>query len=155
MRIIDAIVLHTAGAFDYARKAVVHQSMQAIDRYHREHNGWRSIGYHWYVAQDGTGHRGRADGEVGAHVAGANVATLGLCVSGHGDFEPWNDAQTGEVLRKCAQWCSLYRIAVDNVIGHREAEKLGATPVYKTCPGTLVDLDAIRRQLAARLAETC
>ncbi len=154
MRSIDYICLHTAGAYDYKHKEVVHQPISVIDRYHRDHNGWAKIGYHWYVEQDGTGERGRQDHEVGAHVGGFNVHSLGLCVSGHGDFEPWNDAQVSEVIRKLAQWCGMYRVPVDHVIGHREAPDHGAPPVHKTCPGLLVDMGKIRETLRLRLATT-
>lgn len=154
MRGIQFIVLHTAGAYDYKRREVVYQNARAIDRYHREHNGWRSIGYHWVVCEDGKGERGREDHEVGAHAGGFNVNSLGLCVAGHGDFAPWNDAQMAEVLRKCAQWCALYRVQVEHVIGHRETPDFGGPPVSKTCPGKLVDMDAIRSALAERLRRT-
>lgn len=151
MRNLEWIVLHTAGSYDYKNQVVVHQSRAAIDRYHREHNGWIKIGYHWYVECDGNGERGREDGEVGAHVGGFNVNSLGLCVSGHGDFEPWNEAQVSEVLRKCAAWCGMYRIPVGNVIGHRETALHGGPEVYKTCPGKRVDMHALRARLADRL----
>lgn len=154
MRSIAWIVLHTAGAYDWKNKSVVHQSRAAIDRCHREHNGWQKIGYHWYVEEDGQGERGREDYETGAHVGGFNLNSLGLCVSGHGDFEPWNDAQVTEVLRKCAQWCAMYRIPPQHVIGHREVGDFGAPAVAKTCPGVKVDLDALRAKLAIRLANT-
>ena len=154
VRLISHVVLHTAASYDWKRKEVVHLSRAAVDRYHREANGWRSLGYHWYVPQDGTGERGRDDGDIGAHVGGFNTGSLGLCWSGHGDFEPINAAQWAEALRKCAQWCGLYRIPVAHVIGHREAPEFGAPPVHKTCPGTLVDMDEFRRELAQRLAET-
>lgn len=151
MRTIDFVVLHTAGAYDFKRKEVVHQTIKQIHDYHVQHNGWIKVGYHWFVCEDGKGERGREDHEVGAHVASFNRQSLGLCVSGHGDFAPWNQAQTDEVLRKCAQWCRMYRIPVENVIGHREAPEHGAAPVAKTCPGTLVDLDRIRALLDERL----
>lgn len=148
------MVLHTAGAYNFKNKEVVHQSRSAIDRYHREHNGWQKIGYHWYVEEDGTGERGREDHEVGAHAGGFNVNSLGLCVSGHGDFVPWNVSQMAEVLRKCAQWCAMYRIPVSHVIGHRETDDHGGPPVSKTCPGRLVDMDAIRDALQYRMRST-
>lgn len=151
MRNIEWIVLHTAGAYDFKRKEVVHQSRATIDRYHRDHNGWAKIGYHHYVEEDGHGERGREDHETGAHVSGFNLNSLGLCVSGHGDFQPWNQAQIAEVLRKCAAWCGMYRVPVAHVIGHREAPEHGAPPVHKTCPGTLVDMNEIRAALAARM----
>lgn len=152
-RSIDYIVLHTAGAYDWEHKVVVHQPIAVIDAYHREHNGWRMIGYHWYVEEDGTGERGREDNDVGAHVGGFNVNSLGICVSGHGDFEPWNDAQVGEVIRKLAQWCGMYHVPVGHVLGHRETPKFGAPPVSKTCPGKLVDMDRMRSLLAERLGK--
>lgn len=151
MRSIAYVVLHTAAAYDYKNRVVVHQSRAVIDRYHRDHNGWAKIGYHWYVEEDGTGERGREDHETGAHVGGFNLGSLGLCVSGHGDFQPWSDAQMAEVIRKCTAWCGLYRIPVAHVIGHREAPEHGAPPVHKTCPGVLVDMNAIRTRLAERL----
>ena len=154
MREISWIVLHTAGTYDFKNKTVVHQSIRAIDAYHREHNGWNKIGYHFYIEEDGTGERGREDYEVGAHVGGFNLQSLGLCVSGHGDFAPWNDAQVAEVLRKCAQWCGMYRIPASHVIGHRETDDFGGPPVAKTCPGKLVDMNKIRAALAERLRST-
>jgi hypothetical protein len=154
MRAIEHIVLHTAASYDAKRKEVVHLTRDAIDAYHREHNGWREIGYHWYVEEGGRGQRRRDDFEIGAHVGGFNFGSLGLCVSGHGDFAPWNNAQWYEVMRKCTQWCGLYRIPAERVIGHREADEHGAPKVNKTCPGTLVDMDEFRRELAARLAQT-
>lgn len=154
MRNIEWIVLHTAASYDWTRKEVVHLQLEAIDRYHREHNGWRMIGYHWYVEEDGHGRRGREDLDIGAHVGGFNANSLGLCCSGHGDFAPWNQAQWDEALRKCAQWCGLYHVPSQHVIGHREAGAHGAPPVHKTCPGTMVDMDRFRRELAKRLGET-
>lgn len=153
MRSIEFICLHTAGAYNYARKEVVHQAASVIDDYHRTHNGWQRIGYHYYIEEDGKGVRGRNDGDVGAHVGGFNVNSLGLCVSGHGDFAPWNDAQWREALRQCAQWCGMYRIPPHHVIGHREAPDFGAPPVHKTCPGVMVDLDKFRADLSRRLGE--
>lgn len=147
MRNIDSIVLHTAASYDPERREVVHMTRDAIDAYHREHNGWRLIGYHWYVEEDGKGVRGRVDSDVGAHVGGFNEHSLGLCVSGHGDFAPWNAAQESEVLRKLRQWIGIYRVPIERIIGHREAGRLGAPPVRKTCPGLLIDLEAIRAKL--------
>ena len=154
MRAIDWIVLHTAGAYDYARKEVVYQSIDVINRYHIEHNGWQRIGYHWYVEQDGVGKRGRDDIDLGAHVGGFNQHSLGLCVAGHGDFAPWNQAQWDEALRKCAQWCGMYHLPAEHVIGHRETPQHGGPPVSKTCPGMLIDLNKFRAELALRLEET-
>jgi N-acetylmuramoyl-L-alanine amidase len=152
VRILDFIVLHTAASYNPKTSKVVHQRVDQIDRYHREHNGWRKIGYHIYVEEDGLIRRGRDDAEIGAHAGGFNQHSLGLCVSGHGDHEAWNDKQLAAVLLQCGVWMGLYpRITVDHVIGHRETTEHGGPVVHKTCPGMLIDMNSIRARLAERL----
>ena len=153
MRIIDAIVLHTAGAMDPKTGKAVHQGIETIRKYHMEHNGWSDIGYHWYVDVYGGGHRGRQDEEIGAHVHGFNTHSLGLCVSGHGDIEAWNRHQLDEVVRQCTEWCKAYGLKASAVMGHMETEAAGGPPVYKTCPGKLVKMDGIRVLVGKTLAE--
>lgn len=149
MRVIDTIVLHTAGAV--RGDQVVHQSVDVIRKYHTTPvaeggKGWRDIAYHWYVEEDGTGRRGRDEGTVGAGVKGFNAHSLHICVSGHGDFERWNQEQLNEVVRKCVEWKrTICPRAI--VIGHHEADEHGAPDVYKSCPGKLIDLDAVRRMV--------
>jgi hypothetical protein len=71
MRAIEHIVLHTAASYDAKRKEVVHLTRDAIDAYHREHNGWREIGYHWYVEEGGRGRAANCGRTLNAIVAGA------------------------------------------------------------------------------------
>jgi hypothetical protein len=150
VRTIEWIVLHSAGAVDKQGKAV-HQSIGVIRNYHREHNGWSDIGYHWYVEHDGQGKRGLEDAVVGAHVKGFNAHSLGLCVSGHGDYETWNQDQRNEVVRQCVAWCVKYRLRAEQVIGHHEADEHGVAPILKTCPGRLIDLVGLRRMVGEAL----
>lgn len=152
MRSIDYIVVHTAGAYDWKRKKVVHQSGDVIRDYHITHNGWRAIGYHRYIEEDGTIQPGRHEDEVGAHAGGFNRNTLGVCVSGHGDFEDFNPRQLASLIRQCVTWCRTYHLTADKVIGHRETDEHGGPPVTKTCPGVKVDMDEVRRLVADRLA---
>jgi N-acetyl-anhydromuramyl-L-alanine amidase AmpD len=84
-------------------------------------------------------------------VEGFNAHTLGICVSGHGDYEPFNAQQLGSLIEQCVSWCKLYELGADLVIGHREADDFGAPTVWKTCPGNLVDLDLIRSLVAREL----
>lgn len=154
MRVIDSIVLHTAGAVRKGR--AVHQTAGTIRHYHqlaqdKGGKGWRDIGYHWYVEQDGTGQRGRDESTPGAHVKGFNTHSLGLCVSGHGDYERWNPEQINEVVRKCAEWCRTFNLSAAAVMGHHEADEHGAPAVYKSCPGKLIDLHAVRRMVGEDL----
>jgi N-acetylmuramoyl-L-alanine amidase len=151
VRNIDYIVVHTAGAYDWKRKKVVHQSVAVIRDYHITHNGWRNIGYHRYIEEDGASQPGRRDDEVGSHAGGFNQNTLGVCVSGHGDIEAFNPRQLNALVQQCASWCRTYHLTADKVIGHRETAYHGGPPVTKTCPGLKVDMDEVRRLVADRL----
>jgi len=125
-----------------------------IDRAHRQ-RGFSRIGYHYVVRKDGTVEEGRAEGQVGAHCrdGGMNPVSVGVCFSGHhGDDyhgvqgEEWTDAQRAAWHELAAGLVDRYGIAIENVIGHREA---GAK---KACPGDRVDCDAVRRDLARHMA---
>lgn len=151
MRTIDWLVVHTAAAYDFKSKRVVYQSTETIREYHKKHNGWHDIGYHWVIEEDGRLVPGRAEGVIGAHVGGWNDHTIGICVTGHGDFAPFKPQQLAELIRVCARKCQEYRLPGIRVIGHREAPDHGAPPTAKTCPGLLVDMNEIRRLVADRL----
>lgn len=141
------VVLHTVGVRGDA-------TVEAITDHHVRTNGWATNGYHWLVTKDGTVHRTpRRLDQAGAHTAGAND-TLGVCVAGDGDSEPWRLRQWDAVLNLLTELCEKYGWSADDVCGHREAPaRLRATPTQKTCPGRLVDLDEVRAELAGRLAE--
>jgi N-acetylmuramoyl-L-alanine amidase len=135
------VVLHTVGVKGDS-------SVEGIRDFHVRVNGWRDIGYHFVVTKDGTVHTGRPLTQAGAHTQGAND-TVGVCVTGDGDREPWTQAQWRGVLGL------LVRLgyAPAAVCGHREAQRVfSAAPTSKTCPGRLVDLDEVRAELARALA---
>lgn len=71
-----------APAFLVVHHAAGDMTAEAIHRAHRA-QGWSGIGYHYVVQLDGSVHRGRPEGRVGAHVAGHNSGTLGVCFSGN------------------------------------------------------------------------
>ena len=151
MRLVDWVVVHTAGAYDFKAKRVVYQSTESIREYHKRHNGWHDIGYHWVVEDDGRLMPGRTEDTIGAHVGGFNEHSIGICVTGHGDFSPFRPAQMAQLVRLCAGICEARQLPPARVIGHREAPDHGAAPTHKTCPGTLVDMNEIRRLVADRL----
>ncbi|PZO04832.1 MAG: lysozyme [Alphaproteobacteria bacterium] len=44
--------------------------------------GWADVGYHYVIRRDGQVEKGRADTVMGAHVAGHNNGSLGICLVG-------------------------------------------------------------------------
>jgi N-acetyl-anhydromuramyl-L-alanine amidase AmpD len=131
------IVLHTVGVAGDT-------TIAAIRKYHVEHNGWRDVGYHRFVRKGGLVEVGRPLFTAGAHLQGAND-TLGICVAGDGDREPWTTEQTKSVVDLCVEWCRHFGWDSSHVVGHREGPaRFGAAPTTKTCPGLLVNMTQVR-----------
>lgn len=145
MRRIDFITVHTAGAASKGR--AVHQTGKEIDAYHRG-KGWKCIGYHAYIEQNGRiSEFARPVEEYAAAVEGWNGGILAVCCSGHGDLESFTTDQHDALVGLCVDWCRAYGLPATRVIGHHEADEHGAPTVYKSCPGALVNMSAIRDQV--------
>lgn len=139
------IVLHTVGVAGDT-------TMAAIRRYHIEHNGWSDAGYHYGIRKDGTVEPGRSLTRAGAHCEGAND-TIGICVYGDGDREPWTPEQWRATVELLADLCERHGWVSEQIHGHREAPvRLGAKPTTKTCPGRLVDPELVRSAVKLRQA---
>lgn len=70
-------------------KIIVHHSASApsttvadIDRWHKD-RGWRGIGYHFVVLEDGEVAKGRDINKQGAHTLNHNKDSIGICVTGN------------------------------------------------------------------------
>ncbi|PRP96572.1 N-acetylmuramoyl-L-alanine amidase [Enhygromyxa salina] len=146
----EYIIWHTA-----AHPGNLDTSAAQIDGWHK-HNGWSGIGYHYVVRQGGAVESGRAAGEVGAHAKGLNGKSIGICFSGDGDEEDFTVAQREAGLELTRRLMDEYEIPAEKVLGHREINTLvdqgvvaAAYRTSKSCPGAKVDMDDVRRQLAA------
>ncbi|MDQ2633357.1 MAG: peptidoglycan recognition protein family protein [Pseudomonadota bacterium] len=158
MRDISYIFFHTA-AFD-GRNADAGE----IDRWHRA-RGWNGIGYNYVIIDDrhdtladGEVEKGRNEDKVPAHVAGVNSKSIGICCVGHGDHRDFTARQKKSLAKLVAKLCRKYDVPVENVLGHREVNRLVAEGkvgkefrTSKTCPGTKVDTDEIRSLVAREL----
>lgn len=103
-----------------------------IDVMHRQ-RGFLKIGYHYVIRRDGTVEKGRQDSEVGAHVAGYNTGSIGICLIG-GVKE---DGKTSECNFTLAQYESLKKLLTDLKKAHSEAVIQGHRDfpnVRKDCP---------------------
>lgn len=129
----EYIVLHHSAAkgdFDIAH----------VKSWHLE-RGFSDVGYHYFIKNDGTIQKGREEHVVGAHCrdGGMNRKSIGICLNGNCDEEPWNFEQIASLLKLVKDIRTRYAIPTEKVIGHWEA---GAN---KTCPGKLIDMDTFRK----------
>lgn len=76
MRTINKIIIHCS-ATPEGRNVTV----KDIDRWHRN-RGFDKIGYHHVIYLDGSIHTGRAEEIIGAHTAGHNASSIGICYIG-------------------------------------------------------------------------
>ncbi|MEV1006653.1 peptidoglycan recognition protein [Streptomyces sp. NPDC049881] len=78
-------VHHTAGTNDYSCSEAP-SILRGIYRYHVESQGWRDVGYNFFVDRCGTIYEGRAGGVAepvqGAHTLGFNHNSMGVAVLG-------------------------------------------------------------------------
>ena len=117
-RRIDSIIIHCS-----ATPNGRYHTAEDINRWHLA-RGWNSIGYHWVIRTDGVTEQGRDEAIPGAHVAGHNSNSIGVCMIGTDEFSP-------------EQWASLEGIV--SLLKHKypNADVLGHNDFTnaKTCPG--------------------
>ena len=104
-----------------------------IGSWHRA-RGWLGIGYHYVIKRDGTIEIGRPVDTVGAHVAGFNHNSVGICLAG-GVTE--NNVNVPENNFTEAQFVSLGEILnhLENLYPHAKIQGHRDFPnVAKACP---------------------
>jgi len=167
MRPINRIVLHCSATKNGKSLSPTQSPAAVIDGWHKE-RGFRrdpsavsrfnpelpSIGYHFVVDLDGHVHTGRAIAEVGAHVAGYNSDSIGICLIGYDKFtvSQWDAAaQLVTALADQFQVPLAFANVAQNakargVLGHRDfsPDKNGNGRIepfewLKTCPGFSVE----------------
>lgn len=150
-RVIDLIVIHcSASKNGVALGTPLRTAAQIIDGWHKVRGfsrqpSWRlqwnqplaAIGYHFLLDIDGAQFSGRHLDEIGAHVAGHNARSIGICCVGY-------DALT------LAQWSKLRTLITTlqsnypaaRVVGHRDLSpdlngdgKITPNEYSKLCPG--------------------
>jgi N-acetyl-anhydromuramyl-L-alanine amidase AmpD len=119
MRELDLIIIHCSASPNGR-----HHTVADIDRWHKE-RGFSGIGYHYVIYTDGTAHIGRSIECVGAHCAGYNARSVGICLIGTDKFstKQWDRLKT--LVEKLQEQYTIYRVA-----GHNEIPR-----VAKACPG--------------------
>ena len=125
-RTITEIIIHcssTPEGRDY--------TVEDIRRWHKE-RGWSDIGYHYVVYRNGHIEPGRDVDIIGAHCAGHNTHSIGICYVGG----VARDGKTAKDTRTLAQKAALLSLRVDLhklypkaiIVGHHDYDK------GKSCP---------------------
>ena len=135
MRKVNEVIVHCAATRPewMAGKSTAAKVVE-IRRWHVKDRGWSDIGYHWVIDRDGTVAAGRPMAVDGAHVAGRNKGTVGVClIGGHGSdptdkfsdhFTPEQDAALRELIERLQR----EHPSIKKVSGHNEYSA-------KACPG--------------------
>lgn len=96
--------------------------------------GFNDVGYHYIIKRDGTVQKGRADSVVGAHVAGHNTGSLGICCIG--GIERATGPNVGVDNRTQAQKDATVLLVNDLLRKHPNAKVVGHRDLKPTqCPG--------------------
>lgn len=88
-------------------------------------NGWSDVGYHFFIAKTGDVFHGRSEHTVGAHVAGFNSRSIGICLSGRNGFTSNQFLALGVLVKDL---CEKYDIEKKDVLAHHDLQPA------KTCP---------------------
>ncbi len=107
-------------------------SWGAIRRYHVEVRGWADIGYHVGVELVGDRYEaliGRPPNLTGAHCAGQNLDSLGICMVGNFDLAPPPEAQLELAVRLVRGLLEILRLPKYAVRRHSDHAP------GKSCPG--------------------
>lgn len=127
--------------------------------------GWKDIGYHYVVcnaypswisykdnkpipANDGKIEKGRAEDVIGAHVAGDNANSLGVCLIGN-HAEDFTEKQFAAATKLTADLCKKYGLTSKAVFGHREFWVNKGEPPQKNCP--VVDMAVFRLDVSKNI----
>ena len=117
MRTITEIIIHCS-----ATKEGKSFRAADIDRWHRE-QGYTMIGYHYVILLDGTVETGRPVDLPGAHTAGHNADSIGICyIGGLDHYGKPKDTRTKQQRHALKQLIDELQTRFPNatVHGHRE-----------------------------------
>ena len=126
-REVRLLVIHCS-ATRYDREFPV----EALRSSHKA-RGFADIGYHFYITRDGELHRCRPVNQIGAHAAGWNDKSIGICYEGGLD-EQGRPADTRTYAQRCTLMDLLRQLRRDypeaRILGHYQLSPY----IRKACP---------------------
>lgn len=122
MREINLIVVHCADT-----PSTMDVGVKEIREWHVKDNGWDDIGYHFVIRRSGTIEDGRPILVPGAHVAGHNKNSIGICLVG---------GKSGKPLFTKEQFVALKMMLINlkQIFAHAEIKGHYELDDKKTCP---------------------
>lgn len=119
-----------------------------IDSYHKSKGFPKSTlnyygGYHILIEKDGKIVRFRQDSEIGAHDAGENVNSLGICLAGNFDIEEPTTIQVATLRTVLLEWMQKWSIPTNRIEPHRLNDNTH-------CPGLKLPDDWAQRVVAVK-----
>lgn len=119
MRKINKLIIHCS-----ATPEGEDVKTETIRRWHINDNHWKDIGYHYVIELDGSIHKGRDENIVGAHCAGQNSHSIGICYVGGvaKDGKMPKDTRTEAQKQSLIKLLKELKIKYPNatIHGHRE-----------------------------------
>jgi hypothetical protein len=151
-RRIDAVHMHHTWRPNHAQYRG-ESTIEAMWRFHTRENGWRDIAQHVSIGPDGSIWTGREWNLPPASAAGFNGNAMAgpFMFETIGDFDRGKDrlegAQLAAVVGVIARVQERFDLGPDSLRFHRAMTNL------KSCPGTGVDLDAVKAAVESARAE--
>ena len=112
------IIIHCS-----ATKVTNNVSLEEITKWHKA-QGFKNIGYHYYITKDGTIHKGRDEKLSGAHTIGYNSNSIGICYVGGvaKDGKTPKDTRTEAQKQSLLELLKSLKVKYPNatIHGHRE-----------------------------------
>jgi len=133
MREIRKIILHKSDS-----DVPAHDDIEVIRQWHTEPpRNWSDVGYHYYITKAGERQKGRDIARTGAHVAGHNADSVGICLGGKDDFTEDQFYEAGNLVRELIADINAqqeYQLTAGDIYGHCDFDE---DKWY--CPGFNVD----------------
>lgn len=118
------IIHHTGGSDEAPLADTSHHTFEMVNADHKAKWDFKSslghyIGYHYFIAKDGSVTQGRADTDEGAHTRGQNLSSLGICLAGNFDVTKPTASQERALRELLTKKIGEYKLTAKDVVPHR------------------------------------
>lgn len=146
---IERLIIHCSASPDEIDLGVAE-----INKWHKvrgfsAYDGKTFCGYHYVVRRDGTIEQGRPEGIVGAHTAGHNTGSLGLCWIGMGRL---GARQRQSIIELCVALLRRHNLNENDIHGHNDFTDRKTCPNFNN-PMTFMGIEHFRETVKLTIQE--